>query len=130
MIDAAARFESWFLWVAAAGFAVVYAVPLLVAPLAWAKVFSWKVPEERGLAVYLGRCLGGVAVAIIWLAVRAAPHPRAHKELFELMFLVGVMMTGVHVWGALRREQPWIETVEIGLYAGLAVVSGWIARGL
>jgi hypothetical protein len=47
--------------------------------------------------------------------------------LFRLIQIIGALMTGVHVWGAVRREQPWTETAEIPLYAGLAVLA-WVAQ--
>jgi hypothetical protein len=32
----------------------------------------------------------------------------------------------VHLWGALRRMQPWTETAEIALYALVTGIALWI----
>ena len=118
---------SWFLVVATLFFTVCYALPLLFVPLRWARWFAWSVPAgNQDLTVYFGRCLGGVALAIILAIVRGIPDPGSHKLLFELIFFVTGLMTLVHVWGAVRREQPWTETVEIGMYAAVAAGAFWI----
>ncbi|MBI3071890.1 MAG: hypothetical protein HYY84_07135 [Deltaproteobacteria bacterium] len=121
---------SIFLLVAASLFLVVYALPLLIAPLRWARVFLWKVPAETDLTVYLGRCLGAVAVAICAICFRAAPAPEHHVALFEVILVAGALLTLVHIWGALRRVQPWTEHVEIALYAALTGVDAWVLSTL
>ncbi len=130
MIDPTHPLASWFLWAAAALFLVVYAVPILVAPLWWARQFRWTMPEHTHLAVYFGRCLGALAVAVVVLCVRAAPHPQEHATVFELLVVAGGLLTAVHVWGAVRRQQPWTETAEIALYGLLTIVAYLIYRGL
>ena len=130
MIDPTHPLASWFLWAAAALFLAVYAVPILVAPLWWARRFRWTMPEHTHLAVYFGRCLGALAVAVVVLCIRAAPHPQEHTTVFELLVVAGSLLTGVHVWGAVRRQQPWTETAEIALYGLLTIVAYVIYRGL
>ncbi|HZS38801.1 MAG TPA: hypothetical protein VFF06_18340 [Polyangia bacterium] len=131
MIDPSAPLASWFLWIVAIAFLFAFALPLLVVPLDWARVFRWRVPSgDNQLTEYFGRCLGAVAVAIVVCAVRAAPRPRNHPVLFELLIISGGLLTAVHAWGAIRRRQPWTETVEIALYAGLTVAGVWIYRRL
>lgn len=118
---------SWFLVMATLFFAVVYALPLLFVPLRWARWFAWPVQEEnKELTIYFGQCLGGVATAIILAIVRAIPDPGSHKLILELIFFVTGLMTVVHVWGAIRRKWPWTETVEIGMYAAVAIGAFWI----
>ena len=95
-------------------------------PLAWARVFKWQVAARDDLAEYLGRCLGGVAIAIVIGCFRAAPHPRANLALFDLLIAAGALLTVAHVWGALARRQPWTETAEIALYAGLTALFLWL----
>lgn len=104
------------------GFLVAYAVPLLVAPFAWARRFGWTIPRERHLALYLGRCVGGLALVITVLSLRAALAPRAHVEVVEFLIGVGAVMTVVHVVGAVQRVQPIAETGEILLYALLTIL--------
>src|SRR5206468_2461675 len=115
---------SVFLYVAPAFFLALYGLPLLFVPMRWARVFQWRVPEGPAhLTVFFGRCLGGVATAVALVAIAAAPHPEANVALFDLIALIGVIMTAVHVWGAIKRMQPWPEHVEIALYGLLAVAA-------
>ena len=77
------------------------------------------------LSAYLGRCLGAVALAVIGCAYRAAPRPAAHPILFELIGAIGALLAGVHLWGAVKRQQPWLETMEVPLYAIVAGLAAW-----
>jgi drug/metabolite transporter (DMT)-like permease len=117
---------SGFLWSVGIFFLLLYAAPLLLFPLRWARWFRWRLPQETELTVYFGRCLGAVAVAIVFFCLRAAPDPRANRSIFFLLCVAGVLLTAVHVYGALRRAQPASETAEIGLYVGVTAVSTWM----
>jgi len=130
MIDPERPLASWFLLISGIGFLVVYALPLLFVPLRWARAFRWELPERTHLAIYLGRCLGGVALAVVIFVFRAVPDPRSSRLLFELIALMTGILALVHVWGAIRRIQPWTEHAEIALYAILAALSAWIGAGL
>lgn len=130
MIDPERALASWFLLISGIVFLVVYALPLLFVPLQWARVFRWELPERTHLAIYLGRCLGGVALAVIIFVFRAVPDPRSSRMLFDLVALMTGILCLVHVWGAIRRIQPWTEHVEIVLYAAVAALSAWIGAGL
>jgi hypothetical protein len=130
LIDASHSAASWFLVAMALSFGVVFALPLLFAPLAWARLFQWELPSSTDLTVYFGRCLGGVAVAICVSALRAASAPAAHLWLFDLIVVAGALLSGVHVWGALQRRQPWTETVEIAVWLGATVGAAVIRAGL
>lgn len=123
MISASHPFSSWFLVIATTGFLAGYALPLLFVPLAWARVLRWRIPAETDLTVYFGRCVGGLATAIIVMAYLAVPHPEQNVVLFDLIAVIGGIMVAVHVWGAVRRVQPWTETAEIPLYVALAVLA-------
>jgi hypothetical protein len=123
MIDPAAPMASVFLWLLALVFTLGFALPLLVAPLAWARMFQWRVVAADELTIYLGRSLGAVALAIMICVVRAAPHASGAPALFDLIILAGILLALVHVWGALRRTQPWTETAEIGLYVAAAIAA-------
>jgi len=111
----------WLLLGAAVGFGLLVAGPLLVAPLWWARRFGWTVPDDRHLTIYLGRCLGGVGLAILYVGVRAARDPAAHPLVLELITGACAILTIVHVLGALERAQPPIETIEIAVYGALTV---------
>jgi hypothetical protein len=121
---------SLFLYGLAAVVLPLIALPLLLAPLRWARVIGWRVPDDTDLTVYFGRCLGGVVTAMVLVVVLAAPHPEDNAMLFHLITAVGALMVVVHAWGAILRRQPLFETLETGLYAILAVASWMLVRGL
>jgi hypothetical protein len=126
MIDASAPAASWFLWIAPWAFVIVYALPLLLMPFRWARVFGWRVDESDDLARYFGRCVGALALALCYLAVRAAPRAHEHALVFDGIAAAGALLALVHVWGALERRQPFLETLEIGLYVALTAVALWL----
>jgi hypothetical protein len=119
-----------FLLIAGTVFSLTIALPLFLAPLAWAKRFRWTLPADQGLTIYFGRCLGAVGIAVAALSLRAARDPAAHLEIFELLAVICALLTVVHAWGAIRRMQPWTETVEIGLYALATVAAVWLRSQL
>jgi hypothetical protein len=100
---------------------LAFGLPLLAAPIAWARAFRWPVADSA-LARYFGRCLGAVACALAgvcgWAGLRnAAPPP----ELALVCAIAGALLGAVHVVGALERSQPWTETAEIPLWLALSV---------
>jgi len=115
--------SSLFLLVAATLFLVAFGLPLLVSPMAWARRIGWILPEEKNLANYLGRSLGGVAMAIILMAFLAAGDPWKYRFVFELLILVGIFMVGVHLYGFMQKNQPIIEHIEIALYSLLSLLA-------
>jgi hypothetical protein len=95
---------------------LLFALPMLVHPLAWARVLRWPLPAETNLAVYFGRCLGGVVTVVGIFAFVAERVVEARAFYFELVLaMVGVNIL-VHVWGAVRRIQPRSETIEIAAW--------------
>jgi hypothetical protein len=126
LIDREHLFASVFLWAAGAAFLLFFALPLLVTPLHWAKRLGWTLPDDVRLTRYFGRCLGAVAVAIVVMCFRAAPDPEGALYLFELLTIVALLLTAVHVWGAIERAQPASETAEIALYLALTIVAAWL----
>jgi hypothetical protein len=130
MIDPAHPAVSWYLYISAASFAVLFTLPLMIAPLRWARVLRWNVSTDDSLAVYFGRCLGAASAAIVYVAVRAAPAPAAHPLIFELMIVCGTLLMIMHVIGALEGKQPWSETAEIPFWAAVAIVAALVYRSL
>ena len=57
------------------------------------------------------------------MMLRAALTGEAIHAVFEILLAVAVMMIVVHIYGALRRIQPLSETLEIGFYVGLLVLT-------
>ena len=112
-----------YLLVLALATTLVFALPIFLVPLTWARVMQWALPEHTDLAVYFGRCLGAFILIVEGLMLRAALTGDALVTTFEVLAAVAGFMVLVHVYGALRRIQPWTETVETGFYAGMLVLT-------
>lgn len=102
---------------------LVFALPIFCIPLSWAHLMGWKISMHTDLAVYFGRCLGAFILILEAMMLRAALSGEAIHTVFEMLLAVAVMMVVVHVYGALRRIQPLSETLEIGFYLGLLVLT-------
>jgi nitrate reductase gamma subunit len=100
-------------------------LPLLIRPMSWARVLGWKIPPETALANYLGRSLGGVALSIAIVGLQASRDPWGYRAAFDLIILIGVLMTAVHAYGYLTKTQPWFENVETLLYPLVSLLA-WI----
>lgn len=98
---------------------LAFAVPILLVPLTWARAFRWNLPQDTDLAIYFGRCLGVLAVVLAGFAIRAASTGTGVEQMFQIMIMVFVGMTVVHIVGAAQGIQPVTETVEIAFWAGL-----------
>lgn len=121
---------SYFLWICGTAFLLGSALPLLFAPAWWGRRFGWAVEKDRsGFTTYLGRCLGGAALGLVYGAYRAAPAPEAHPLLIEILLLISAVFAVVHIVGHLQRRQPWFESVEIAMYLGICAVGGWLHWG-
>ena len=104
---------------------LVLGLPLLIRPMSWARVLGWKIPPETALAKYLGRSLGGVALSIAIVGLQASRDPWGYRGVFELIILIGVLMTAVHAYGYFKKTQPWFESVETLLYPLVSLLA-WI----
>ena len=102
---------------------VVAGLPLLFVPLRWARWLRWTVPEHTHLAIYFGRCLGAFACVLAGAGFYVALTPVLQPAYFALMAGSFGLMVLVHAWGALKRIQPLTETVEIGLWVVLLVLT-------
>jgi len=98
-----------------------FAVPLLLSPLKWARRLRWQVPEDTDLAVYLGRSLGAVAVALSLGGLLAARDPWRHRIVFQMAAVAAALLAGVHIRGAVEGKQPWTETAEIPFWTAMAI---------
>ena len=102
---------------------VTFALPLFVAPLAWARLFHWRLPGETDLAVYFGRCLGAFVLIVDAVMLRAGATGEGLGFTFQVLLAVATLMIIVHVWGALQRIQPITETLEVCMYAGIFILT-------
>jgi hypothetical protein len=114
-----------FLILVAAVFIPVFALPLFIDPYWWADVFGWDTEPRSDLGVYLGRCLGAVALAIAVVALLAAREPTAHRGLFDVLALAAGLLAVVHLRGLVDDAQPTVEHLEIGMYGGFAALAWW-----
>lgn len=127
MISPDHPFASWFLLASCLFFVAVYALPLAFFPLRWARWFRWEIPQgSPHLTVYFGRCTGFLALALIAVVVQGVGDPRGHRFVFELIAWATGLMTLLHLWGAIRRTQPWTEDLEILLYGGVCALALWL----
>ncbi|WP_448205855.1 hypothetical protein [Azospirillum sp. sgz302134] len=103
----------------------LFALPIFVAPLTWARLMMWRVPDDRDLAVYFGRCLGAFILIVELLMLRAVTTGTGLSYVFDVLFCVYGFMLIIHIHGAIRRIQPITETLEIGLWAVLLLLNTW-----
>lgn len=112
-----------FLVVLGIGTGFLFSIPISVAPMRWARLVGWKLPEDTDLALYFGRCLGAFALILNFFMLRAGVSGAHAVATFEFMALLWSAMIIVHVVGALQGVQPIFETIEIGFWSALAVLT-------
>ncbi len=112
-----------FLIVAGIAMLVGFGLPILLAPMAWARLFRWEVPGSSSLAVFMERSLGIFICIMSVFAFKAAQNPAYRPFLFVLMLWIFGGMILLHVYGAIRKSQPVTETIEIALWVLLSLVT-------
>lgn len=112
-----------YLVVAGIAMLAVFGIPLLVVPMSWARVMCWEIPSPGELPTFLGRSLGLFVCVIAAYAFKVAAAPQAQPFFFQLMLWLFIAMIGLLVYGALKKAQPITETIEIGLWVGLVLVT-------
>ena len=120
------EYSQLFLWIVMPLTTAVFALPLFFTPLIWSRWFQWRQPGDqdgRNLARYFGRCLGAFVLIVEALMLRAALTGVGLAFTFQVLIAVAVMMVLVHIRGALEGRQPFIETLEIGMYGGLGLLA-------
>jgi hypothetical protein len=100
-----------------------FGIPLLVAPMAWARLMRWEITPRGHLVTFLGRSLGMFISVLGAYAIKAGGTPQAQPFFFELLLWLFVGMIGLHIYGALKGVQPITETLEIGLWIALLLVT-------
>ncbi len=123
MIGTFSSHSQIYLLVLASITTLVFALPLLLVPLAWARLMRWRIPVETDLAVYFGRCLGAFVLGIDIMGFLGAFYPGRQQVIFEVLYFVSVSMIAVHAYGAWRKIQPATETAEIAFYALLLLLT-------
>lgn len=102
---------------------IAFALPLFFAPLQWARLMLFSVPEDRNLAIYFGRCLGAFILVVEWMIFRGATDPALTRTTFEILFAVFGLMLVVHLYGWLKGIQPITENLENLMWAALLVLA-------
>lgn len=123
MIGLYGEYSATFLRVTAVLTLLAFAIPISLAPLKWAKALRWEVDARPDLALYFGRCLGVVALVLVWASWYAAAHPALQPFYFNIYIAITALLTGVHIVGAMQKVQPWTETAEIPFWGGLVVLA-------
>jgi len=105
------------------GTTFLFALPIFIAPINWARLMLWRIPDDRDLAIYFGRCLGAFILIVELLMLRAVTMGNGVTYTFDVLFCVFGLMLLVHIYGAIRRIQPITETLEIGLWTVLLMLN-------
>lgn len=112
-----------YLWVVLSVTTLLFALPIFLVPLKWAEVMRFRIPRDTDLAVYFGRCLGAFILIVEWLMFRSAQSGAHLQVTFDVLCAVAVLMLVVHIYGAIRGIQPITETLEIGLWMLLLMLT-------
>jgi hypothetical protein len=116
-------YSGTYLIVACVATLTAFGIPLVVVPLKWARTLRWEIPASGQLAAFLGRSLGVFLCVFAVYGIKAAITPAIQPFVFELLLWLLVGMLGLHIYGALRREQPITETIEIALWVVLILAT-------
>ena len=108
--------SSFFLIANGIVFLLFFCLPLFLRPLAWARRIGWTIPQETDLVQYLGRSLGAVALPLVAYLFVAASDPWQFRFIFDLLISIGTLLFAVHLYGFIKKAQPFIEHLEIVLY--------------
>lgn len=123
MIGLYAEYSATFLRVTAILTLLAFALPISLGPLQWARVLKWDIDARPSLALYFGRCLGVIALVLVWAAWEAAANRALQPFYFNMYLGITGLLTLVHIVGAIQKVQPWTETAEIPFWGGLFVVA-------
>ena len=79
-----------YLLVLAISTTLVFALPIFLFPLTWARLMRWRIPQDIDLAVYFGRCLGAFILIVEALMLRAALTGRTTSPgIFDVLAILG-----------------------------------------
>jgi hypothetical protein len=111
-----------------AGLAIggIFGLPLYFAPLRWARIFGWWLPDDPRLTRYFGRCVGGLILVLAGFALWAASRVDLQPAALAIATGGATAMIPIHIVGAVEKSQPVSETIEIGVWVGVAAFFGWL----
>lgn len=101
---------------------LVFGLPMLIAPMAWGRIIGFRLPEQTDLAVYFGRSLGVAISGLALVAYGASSFAPAQGVVMDGLILTAFLYVLTHIYGAVRRIQPLIETLEIAFFTSLVLL--------
>jgi hypothetical protein len=116
MIGLFSTYSDIYLYIVGVAMLVGYGLPLIFAPQWWAGIFGWKIPEEKRLAVFLAQSVGILLTVISAFAFLVPGSPEVKPFFFNFLLTILGGMTLLHIYGAIRKLQPKMETWEILLW--------------
>jgi hypothetical protein len=123
MVGIWSAYSHIFLYIVGIAMLLAYGLPLTFAPLWWSKFFGWETHAAGQLTVMLGRSLG-ILIALVAIFAMVVPGmPAAGPFFFNFMLCLIGLMTILHIYTALRKEQPKLETYEIALWVVLFLLT-------
>lgn len=100
-----------------------FSLPIFLRPALWAKLLLWRVPDDTDLTWYFARCLGSFAIVTNLFFLRAGIDGTGILVMLEFFAVFCGFMVVVHIWGAIEGSQPVTETLEIGFWAVLTILT-------
>lgn len=100
-----------------------FVIPMIFAPMFWARMLLWNIPEDTDLAVYSLRSLGSLGLAVLLVTFRASITGEGLLFVYQLFIPFFLLMVLVHAYGAIKRIQPITETLEIGFWLILLILA-------
>jgi hypothetical protein len=123
MIGIWASYNNIYLIVAGVVMLAAFGLPLTLAPMSWAQIFRWELPQLQNLTAFLGRSMGVIISIIAIFAFKVTQTPEAKPFYFDLMLWIFGGMILLHVYGAIRKTQPITETLEILMWVFLSTIT-------
>jgi hypothetical protein len=102
---------------------LLFVLPMIFAPLFWARMLQWNIPDDTDLAVYSLRSLGSLGLAVLLVTFRAATTGEGLVFVYELFIPFFALMVLVHIYGAIRKIQPITETLETGFWLIMLILA-------
>jgi hypothetical protein len=112
-----------YLYVVIFGTLAFFGLPMLISPIKWAKILGWEIPAKTDLAVYFGRCLGGVTCVIVCFGLKAIENKMITQYYFDFILCNFVIMVFIHIYGWIKQIQPISETLEILYWGGMIILT-------
>jgi hypothetical protein len=102
---------------------LLFVLPMIFAPLFWARMLQWNIPDDTDLAVYSLRSLGSLGLAVLLVTFKAATTGEGLVFVYELFIPFFALMVLVHIYGAIRKIQPITETLETGFWLIMLILA-------